>query len=126
VLTVGTTWRDAVSGGVFVVVVIAYAVYLEGTSLVLLSTASATSAVVLLCAIGCTVLVAADLYRTAQPRGGVIFRRIVTVLGTLAVLAGLAGMVTSSQHALEILVVLTMALLATPPFWHVLTIGSER
>jgi hypothetical protein len=126
VLAVGTTWRDALSGGAFVVVVIAYAVYLEGTTLVLLSTASATSAVVLLCGIGCTVLAAADLYTTAQSRGGVIFRRIVTVLGTLAVLAGLAGMVTGSQHALEILVVVTIALLATPPFWHVLTIGSER
>ena len=54
-----------------------------------------------------------------------VFRRIVTGLGTLAVLAGLAGMVTSSEHALEILVVLTIALLAAPPFWHVLTIGSD-
>jgi hypothetical protein len=123
---VGTTWRDAVSAGAFVVVVVADAVYRGGTSLVLLSTASAASAVVLVCGIGCTVLAAGDLYRIAQPRAGVVFRRIVTVLGTLAVLVGLAGMVTSSQHALEILVVLTIALLATPPFWHVLTIGSDR
>ncbi len=122
----GTTWRDAVSVVTFVVVVIAYVAYLGGTSLVLLSTASAASAVVLVCGIGCTVLTAGDLYRTAQPRAGVVFRRIVTGLGTLAVLSGLAGMVTSSQHALEILVVLTIALLATPPFWHVLTIGSDR
>lgn len=114
------------SGGALVVVVIAYAVYLGGTSLVLLSSASAASAVVLVCGLGCTVLVAADLYRIAQPRAGVVFRRIVTALGTLAVLVGLAGMVTSSPHALEILVVLTIALLATPPFWHVLTIGSDR
>jgi hypothetical protein len=123
---VGTTWRDAVSAGALVVVVIAYAVYLGGTSLVLLSSASAASAVVLVCGLGCTVLAAGDLYRIAQPRAGVAFRRIVTALGTLAVLVGLAGMVTSSQHALEILVVLTIALLATPPFWHVLTIGSDR
>ena len=122
----GTTWRDAVSAGALVVVVIAYAVYLGGTSLVLLSSASAASAVVLVCGLGCTVLAAGDLYRIAQPRAGVVFRRIVTALGTLAVLVGLAGMVTSSRHALEILVVLTIALLATPPFWHVLTIGSDR
>jgi hypothetical protein len=114
------------SAGALVVVVIAYVAYLGGTSLVLLSSASATSAVVLVCGIGCTVLAARDLYQTTQPRTGVVFRRIVTVLGTLAVLAGLAGMVTSSQHALEVLVVLTIALLATPPFWHVLTIGSDR
>jgi hypothetical protein len=115
-----------VSAGAFVVVVIAYVAYLSGTSLVLLSSASAASTVVLVCGIGCTVLVASDLYRTAQPRAGVVFRRIVTVLGTLAVFAGLAGMVTSSPHALQILVVLTIVLLATPPFWHVLTIGSDR
>jgi len=126
VLPVGTTWRDALSGGAFVVVVFAYAAYLSGTSLVLLSSASAASAVVLVCGIGCTVLAARDLYQTAQPRAGVVFRRIVTVLGTLAVLAGLAGMVTGSQHALKILMVFTIALLATPPFWHVLTIGSDR
>jgi len=123
---VGTTWRDAVSAGAFVVVVIAYVAYLSGSSLVLLSSASAASAVVLVCGIGCTVMAAGHLYRTAQPRAAVVFRRIVTVLGTLAVLAGLAGMVTGSGHALEILVVLTIALLATPPFWHVLTIGSDR
>jgi hypothetical protein len=123
---VGPTWRDAVSGGAFVVVIVAYVAYLGGTSLVLLSSASAASAVVLLCGIGCTVLVARDLYQAAQPRAGVVFRRIVTGLGTLAVLTGLAGMVTSSQHALEILVVLTIALLAAPPFWHVLTIGSDQ
>ena len=122
----GTTWRDGVSAGAFVLVVIVYVAYLGGTSLVLLSTASAVSAVVLVCGIGCTVLAARDLYRIGQPRAGVVFRRIITVLGTLAVLAGLAGMITSSQHALEILVVLTFALLATPPFWHVLTIGSDR
>ena len=114
------------SGGAFVVVIVAYVAYLGGTSLVLLSSASAASAVVLLCGIGCTVLAARDLYQTAQPRAGVVFRRIVTGLGTLAVLTGLAGMVTSSQHALEILVVLTIALLAAPPFWHVLTIGSDQ
>ena len=114
------------SAGVFVVVIVAYVAYLGGTSLVLLSSTSAASAVVLLCGIGCTALAARDLYRIAQPRAGVVFRRIVTVLGTLAVLAGLAGMVTGSQHALEVLVVLTIALLATPPFWHVLTIGSDR
>ena len=124
-LTVGLTWRDAVSGGAFVVVIVAYVAYLGGTSLVL-PPARRRVPVVLVCGIGCTVLAARDLYQTAQPRAGVVFRRIVAGLGTLAVLTGLAGMVTSSQHALEILVVLAIALLAAPPFWHVLTIGSDR
>lgn len=122
----GMTWRDAVSGGAVVVIVTVYVAYLSGTSLLLISTAWATSAVILVWGIGCAVLAAGDLYTRAQPRTGVIFRRIVTGLGTLAVLAGLTGMVTGSQHALEILVVLTIALLATPAFWHVLTIGSQQ
>jgi hypothetical protein len=122
----GTTWRDGVSGGALVVIITAYVAYLSGTSLVLLSTAGATSAVAAVCGIGSAVLAAGDGKSIVQRLAGVVFRRIVTVLGTLAVLAGLAGMVTGSQHALEILVVLSIAMLATPSFWHVLMIGSDR
>lgn len=108
-----------------VAVVVAYAAYLAGSNLLLLSSTWATSAVVLVSGIGCAVFAAGDLYTRPQPRAGVAFRRIVTTLGTLAVIAGLTGMVTGSAHALEILVVVTIAMLATPTFWHVLTIGSE-
>ena len=126
VLLVGLTWRDAVSCGAVLVIAIAYAEYLSGTSLLLLSSAWATSTVVLVCGIGSIVFAAGDLYTRPQPRTGEIFRWIITVLGTLAVIAGLAGMITGSAHALEILVVVTLSLLATPVFWHVLTIGSEQ
>jgi hypothetical protein len=122
----GLTWRDAVSSCAIVVIVFTYAVYRGGTSLLLISSVRATSAVVLVLGIGCAVVAASDLYTRPQPRSGEVFRRITTVLGTIAVIAGLIGLVTGSAHALEILVVVTITLLGTATFWHVLTIGSER
>jgi hypothetical protein len=122
----GLTWRDAVSSLAILVIVIAYAAYLGGTTLLLISSAWATSAVVLVLGIGCAVVAASDLYTRPQPRLGEVFRRITTVLGTIAVIAGLIGLITSSAHALEILVVVTITLLGTATFWHVLTIGSEQ
>lgn len=122
----GLTWRDMVSSGAITVILIAYVAYLEGTSLVLISSTWAISAVVLLLGIGCAALAGGDLYTRPQPRLGAVFRRIATGLGTIAVVAGLAGLITGSAHALEILVVVTIAWLATATFWHVLTIGSEQ
>jgi hypothetical protein len=122
----GLTWRDAVSSFAILVIVIAYAAYLGGTTLLLISSTWATSAVVLVIGIGCAVVAASDLYTRPQPRLGEVFRRITTVLGTIAVIAGLIGLITASAHALEILVVVTITLLGTATFWHVLTIGSER
>ena len=86
----------------------------------------ATSAVVLVLGIGCAVVASGDLYTRPQPRLGEVFRGIATGLGTIAVIAGLTGLITGSAYALEILVVVTIAWLATGIFWHVLTIGSER
>jgi hypothetical protein len=122
----GLTWRDAVSSFAILVIIVAYAAYLGGTTLLLISSTWATSAVVLVLGIGCAVVAASDLYTRPQPRSGEVFRRITTVLGTIAVIAGLIGLVTGSAHALEILVVVTITLLGTATFWHVLTIGSER
>ena len=122
----GLTWRDAVSSCVMVVILIAYTAYLEGTSLVLISSTWAISAVVLVLGIGCAVIGGGDLYTRDQPRLGKVFRRIATGFGTIAVIAGLIGLVTGSAHALEILIVVTIAWLGTAIFWHVLTIGSDR
>jgi hypothetical protein len=126
VLATGLTWRDAVSSLAILVIVIAYSVYLGGAGLLLISSAWAMSAVVLALGIGSAVIVASDLYTRPQPLLGEVFRRIISALGTIAIIAGLAGLVTSSAHALEILVVVTIACLGTATFWHVLTIGSEE
>lgn len=120
------TWRDAVSFCAILVIVITYAAYLGGTSLLLISSAWATSAVILVLGIGCAVIGGGDLYTRPQPRLGRVLRRIATGFGTIAVIAGLIGLITGSAHALEILVVVTIVWLGTAIFWHVLTIGSER
>jgi FtsH-binding integral membrane protein len=125
-LTMGLTWRDAVSSVAILVIVLVYIAFLGGASLLLVSSAWATSAVVLVVGIGAAVVGANDLYTRPQPRSGELFRRIVTVLGTIAVIAGIAGLITGSAHALEILVVVTITMLGTATFWHVLTIGSEQ
>jgi hypothetical protein len=48
------------------------------------------------------------------------------VLGTIALLAGLAGMVTSNRQFVEIVVVATGFLWLAGFIWHVLSIGSEQ
>jgi hypothetical protein len=125
-LTMGLTWRDAVSSLAIVVIIFAYEAYLAGASLLLISSTWATTAVALVLGIGCAVCAAGDLYTRPQPRPGEVCRRIVTVIGTIALSAGVIGLITGSAHALEILVVATSALWGTATFSHVLTIGSEQ
>jgi hypothetical protein len=122
----GLTWRDFVSSLVIVVIIIAYAAYLQGTSLLLISSAWATSAVLLVLGSGCAIAAASDLHTRPQPRLGKVFRRITSVLGAIALTAGAVGVIANSPHALEILVVATVGLWTTATFWHVLSIGSEQ
>lgn len=125
VLAMGLTWRDLVSSVTVLVMILAYASFEYGTSLGLLSSAWAASAAELVLGSICAVSAAGDLHTRPQPRPGVIFRKITTVLGTIAVLAGLAGLIANSGHALEILVVATTFLWLTATIWHVLAIGSQ-
>ena len=122
----GLTWRDALSAGAIGLIAIAYAADLSGTSLLLVSSTWATSALVLVLGAGVAVIAAEDLYTKPQPRSGQVCRWITTVLGTIALLAGATGLIIGSAHALEILVVTTIALLATATCYHVLTIGLEN
>jgi len=46
------------------------------------------------------------------------------VLGSIALLAGLAGLIVNSGHAVEVLVVATCFLWLTATIWHVLGIES--
>ena len=122
----GLTWRDLVSAVTALVMILAYVSFALGTRFALLSTAWAASAVELVLATICAVIAAADLHIRQQEWPGVIFRRITTVLGAIALLAGLAGMVTSNRHLVEIVVVATCFLCLTGFIWHVLSIGSEQ
>jgi hypothetical protein len=115
----GLTWRDLVSSVIAVVMIFGYVSLLYRTNPPLLSSAWATSAAELVLGAVCAVTAAGDLHTRALPPGGVIFRRITTVLGVIALVAGLAGLVTNSAHAVEILVVMTVFLWLTAFIWHI-------
>ena len=121
----GLTWRDLVSAVTALVMILAYVSFALGTRFALLSTAWAASAVELVLATICAVIAAADLHTRPLERPGVIFRRITTVLGAIALLAGLGGLIASNRHLVEIVVVSTTFLWLTAFIWHVLSIGSE-
>ena len=125
VLAVGLTWRDLVSSAAIVAMIVAFMAFKMGTGLLLLSSAWTASAVALVFGAICAVSAAGDLHTRPQPLQGVIFRKVTTVLGAIALLAGLTGLIADSGQALEILVVATGFLWLTATIWHVLTIGSE-
>jgi len=121
----GLTWRDLVSSAAIAVMVLSFTAFREGTQLLLLSSAWAASALGLVLGSICAVSAAGDLHTRPQPLQGVIFRKITTVLGTIALLAGLVGLIANSGQALEVLVVFTGFLWLTATIWHVLSIGSQ-
>ena len=122
----GLTWRDLASSVTVLVMIVAYAALMYGTTFPLLSSAWATSGVELVLGSLCAVIAAADLHLRPQPRNGVIFRRVTTVFGAIALLAGLAGLIANNKHLVEIMVVSTGFLWLTAFIWHVLAIGSEK
>jgi hypothetical protein len=126
VLAMGLTWRDLVSSGAVAAMVLAYAWFQLGYGLPLLTSAWSTSAVELVLGSVCAVAAAGDLHTRPQPRAGRIARRITTVLGAIALVAGLDGLATNSGHAVEITVVMTVFLWLTGTVWHASTIGAEQ
>ena len=121
----GLTWRDLVSSAAIVTMMAVYVAFRTGTDLPLLSSAWTASVVEIVLGCICAVSAAGDLHTRPQPREGVIFRRVTTVLGTIALLAGLIALIADSGHALEIMVVITGFLWLTATIWHAVTIGSE-
>lgn len=122
----GLTWRDLASSVAVLAMVLAYGSFQFRSGLLLLSSAWATSCVELLLGAVCAVAAAADLHTRAQPRAGRIVRRVTTVLGVIALVAGLAGLVANSGHAVEVLVVAMVFLWLTATMWHVFNIGAEQ
>ncbi len=125
VRAMGLTGRDLLSSVIVLVMILSYTLLAYGTGPRLLSSAWAASAVELVLAVICAVSAAGDLHTRPQPLPGVIFRKVTTVLGVIALLAGLAGLIANSWHAVEVLVVVTVFLWLTATIWHVLTIGSQ-
>jgi hypothetical protein len=125
VRAMGLTGRDLVSSVTVLVMILSYTLLAYGAGPRLLSSAWAASAAELVLGVICAVSAAGDLHTRPQPLSGVIFRKITTVLGAIALVAGLAGLAASSWHAVEVLVVVTAFLWLTATIWHVLTIGSQ-
>jgi hypothetical protein len=125
VLAMGLTWRDIASSAIAAAMVIGFALFEFGTSLVLFSSAWAGSAVELVLGAACAVIAAADLHTQPQALQGRIFRRVTTVLGVIALLTGLIGLAGNSGQALETMVVATVFLWLTATIWHVLSMGEE-
>ncbi|MGN6795611.1 MAG: hypothetical protein ACTHJW_24735 [Streptosporangiaceae bacterium] len=121
----GLTWRDLVSSAALLAIIFTFIAYKVVPGAPLVSSASAASLVALVLGACCAVAAAFDLHTTKQSKLGVIYRRITTVCGTIALCAGLVGVLGSSGQALEILVVFTAVLWLTGTIWHVLSIGSE-
>lgn len=126
VRAMGLTWRDLASSAAVVAMVFAYGSFQLRSGLLMLTSAWATSCVELVLAAVCAVIAAADLHTRPQPRAGRIVRRVTTVLGAIALVAGLAGLLGNSGHAVEILLVSTVFLWLTATLWHVFSIGSEQ
>lgn len=121
----GLTWRDLVSSTALIAIILTFTTYKLDPTAPLISSAATASIVALLLAACCAVAAAFDLHTSLLSRLGVIYRRITTVTGTIALLAGIAGVLAGSGQALEILVVSTAVLWLTATIWHVLGIGAD-
>ena len=122
----GLTWRDLVSFVALMGLFLTFGTYKLDPSAPLVSGASGASMIGLVLGGCCAVAAAFDLHTRPLSRLGVIYRRITTVTGTIALLAGLAGVLASSGKALEILVMSTALLWLTATIWHVLSIGADQ
>ncbi|HUJ07724.1 MAG TPA: hypothetical protein VLX31_16580 [Streptosporangiaceae bacterium] len=120
----GLTWRDLVSSAAMVLIFLAYIAFMQGSALPFFSNVWAVCLLELLLGVGCAVA-AGDLHTRPQPRPGVVLRKITTFLGTVGLLAGLIGLFSGSERALEILVVATILLWLAGTCWHVNSIGAE-
>ena len=122
----GLTWRDLLSSAAVVLIVFAWTGLQLHAGLPLLSTAWAVSIVELGLSATCAVMAAGDLHTRPQPRSGVIMRKATTLLGSIALVAGLAGLIGDSGHALEVLVMAMIMLWLAGTCWHVMSIGAEQ
>lgn len=120
----GLTWRDLASSAVLVAMILAYWALAVGVGPVLVSSPWATSAVELVLGSVCAVVAAVDLHTRPQPRAGRVVRRITTAFGSIALVAGLAGLVGNNAHAVEIMLVATIVMWLAATLWHVYTIGE--
>jgi hypothetical protein len=121
------TWKDAVSTLFTAAVVVVYVAFLSGTSAWLISSGrGAVTAVLVLGVVGgCALGQAADLYQGRQRTSQRIFRAVETLLGAVALVAAVVGLISGATAALTVLVVATLALWLTATIRHAFTVPGE-
>jgi len=120
----GPTWRDLVSTVAMIAVMFVYVGYRSGGGPSLLSSVRAASAVALILAGVCACAAAWDLHTSPQQGWGLVIRRVTTVTETVALVAGLTGLLAGTGHALEFLVVAVLLLWLAATCWHIMGIGA--
>jgi hypothetical protein len=122
----GLTWRDAVSGCLTVIIILAYTAHLFGTPVLLVSSTWAAGATIMVLGMASAIIVTGDLYTRPQPPWGVAVRRITAGIGMAGLALGVTCLLTDSAFALRDLVMLAVALWGIAALWHAVTIGSEQ
>ena len=121
-LAMKLTWRDGVATIFMGAIVAIYAAFLGGTSMWLISSARGTTAAVLVLGFvgGCALGSIPDLYMGAKSRTEWAFIAITSMLGAVAVVAAVVGLITGGAVALAVLVSVTLALWLASTVRHAL------
>ena len=119
----GLTWKDGVSTLFMGAIALIYLAFLDGTDLLLISSARGTTAAVLILGMvgGCMLSGAGDLYQGQQSQTVRAWRVIAAVWGAVALAAAVAGLASGSTVALGVLVAATGALWLAATLRHALT-----
>jgi hypothetical protein len=114
------TWKDAVSTVFMAAIVIIYVAFLNSTTAWLISSARGTAAAVLVLGFvgGCAMSAAAELYQGTRAR---TYTSFASVLGVIALAAGVVALITAITVALAIRVVATLALWLAATARHAFT-----
>ena len=114
------TWKDAVSAVFMTAIAVIYVAFLNSSTAWLISSARGTAAAVLVLGVvgGCAMGAAGEQYQGA--RAGA-YTGFASVLGVIALVAGVAALITASTVALAILVVATLALWLAATARHAFT-----
>jgi hypothetical protein len=114
------TWKDAVSTVFMATIVVIYIAFLNSTTAWLISSARGTAAAVLVLGIvgGCGMSTAAEQYQGTRARA---YTSFASVVGAIALVAGVIALITASTVALAILVVATLSLWLVATLRHAFT-----
>ena len=113
------TWKDAVSTVFMAAIVIIYAAFLNSTTVWLISSARGTAAAVLILGfVGGCAMSAARQDQGTQARA---YTSFASILGAVALIAGVIALIMASTAALAVLVAATLTLWLAATLRHAFT-----